>query len=79
MGMYGITDFCAIINPPQASILAIGSIEECARVENGVISAGKKMGLVLSADHRVVDGAEAAQFLKTIQKFLENPSLLLVN
>lgn len=78
MGMYGISDFCAIINPPQSCILAVGGIEECVRVKNGVISAGRKMGLVLSADHRVVDGAESAQFIKTIQKFLENPSLLLV-
>jgi pyruvate dehydrogenase E2 component (dihydrolipoamide acetyltransferase) len=78
MGMYGITDFCAIINPPQSCILAIGGIEECVRVKNGVISTGKKMGLVLSADHRVVDGAESAQFIKTVQKFLENPSLILV-
>ncbi len=78
MGMYGITDFCAIINPPQACILAVGGIEECARVKNGVVSAGKRMNLVLSADHRVVDGAEAAKFIKTVQKYLENPSLLLI-
>lgn len=78
MGMFGVSDFCAIINPPQSCILAIGGIEECARVKNGVVAAGKKMGLVLSADHRVVDGAQAAQFIKTVQKFLENPSLLLV-
>jgi pyruvate dehydrogenase E2 component (dihydrolipoamide acetyltransferase) len=78
MGMYGVTDFCAIINPPQSCILAVGGIEECVWVRNGVISPGKKLGLVLSADHRVVDGAAAAQFLKTLQKLLENPALLLV-
>ena len=69
MGMFGVTDFCAIINPPQSCILAIGGIEEVPMVKNGQIVAGKKMGLVLSADHRVVDGAEAAKFLKSVQKF----------
>ncbi len=78
MGMYGITDFCAIINPPQSLILAVGGIEECPRIKNGAVVAGKKMNLVLSADHRVVDGAEAAKFLKSVQKYLENPALLLV-
>jgi pyruvate dehydrogenase E2 component (dihydrolipoamide acetyltransferase) len=78
LGMFGISDFAAIINPPQAAILAIGGIEECARVKNGVISAGKKMNLVLSVDHRVVDGAEAAKFIKTVQKYLESPAILLV-
>ncbi len=78
MGMYGITDFCAIINPPQAAILAVGGIQECVRVKNGQITAGKKMDLTLSSDHRVIDGAEAAKFLKSVQKYLENPSLLLI-
>lgn len=77
MGMYGISDFCAIINPPQAAILAVGGIEDCPCVKNGQIVVGKKMHLVVSADHRVIDGAEAAKFLKTIQKYLENPALLL--
>lgn len=78
MGMYGVTDFCAIINPPQAAILAVGGIEDGARVKNGHVVAGKKMHLVLSVDHRVIDGAEAAKCLKSIQKYLENPALLLV-
>ena len=78
MGMFGVTDFAAIINPPQSCILAIGGIEECPRVKNGVVVAGKQMSLVLSADHRVVDGAEAAKFIKTVQKYLENPGLLLL-
>lgn len=77
MGMYGVTDFCAIINPPQAAILAVGGIEECARVKNGQVVVGKKMHLVVSADHRAIDGADAAKFLKTVQKYLENPALLL--
>lgn len=78
MGMFGVTDFAAIINPPQAAILAIGGIEECPRVKNGQVVVGKRMNVILSADHRVLDGAEAAKFIKTVQKYLENPSLLLV-
>ncbi len=78
MGMLGVTDFAAIINPPQAAILAIGGIEECARVKNGTVIAGKRMNVILSADHRVLDGAEAAKFIKSVQKYLENPVLLLV-
>lgn len=78
MGMYGVSDFCAIINPPQAAILAVGGIEECARVKNGQVIAGKKMHLVVSVDHRALDGADAAKWIKTVQKYLENPSLLLV-
>jgi pyruvate dehydrogenase E2 component (dihydrolipoamide acetyltransferase) len=78
MGMFGITDFCAIINPPQSCILAVGGIEEVPRVKNGQVVVGKKLSLVLSADHRVVDGAEAAKFLKTLQRYLENPALLMV-
>lgn len=78
MGMYGVTDFAAIINPPQAAILAIGGIEECPCVKNGAVVVGKRLNLVLSADHRVLDGAEAAKFIKSVQKYLENPSLLLI-
>ncbi len=78
MGMYGVTDFAAIINPPQAAILAVGGIEECPRVKGGEVIVGKKLSLILSADHRVLDGAESAKFIKTIQKYLENPSLLLI-
>lgn len=78
MGMYGISNFCAIINPPQAAILAVGGIEDCARIKNGQVVPGKKMNLTVSADHRVIDGADAAKWLKTVQKYLENPTLLLI-
>lgn len=78
LGMFGVTDFAAIINPPQSCILAVGGIEDAPCVKNGVVVAGKRMNLVLSADHRSVDGAEAAQFLKAVQKYLESPALLLV-
>lgn len=78
LGMYGITDFQAIINPPQAAILAISSILDLPVVKNGTVVPGKVLNLTLSADHRVVDGVAAAQFLKTLQKYLENPAALLV-
>jgi len=78
LGMYGISEFVAIINPPQAAILAVGGIEERAVVKDGHLIPGKTMKLTLSADHRVLDGADAAKFLKTLQKYLESPSLLLL-
>lgn len=78
LGMFGISEFSAIINPPQAAILAVAGIEEKPVVETSNIIVGKVMKLTLSADHRVLDGAEGAQFLKTLQKWLESPSLLLL-
>lgn len=78
LGMFGVSDFVAVINPPQSAILAVAGIEDCVRFKNGAAVAGKKMNLTLSADHRVVDGSDAAKFIKTLQKFLENPSLLIV-
>ena len=78
LGMFGITEFAAIINPPQAAILAVGGIEERAVVKEGKVIAGKTLILTLSADHRVIDGALAATFLKTLQKILENPAALLL-
>jgi pyruvate dehydrogenase E2 component (dihydrolipoamide acetyltransferase) len=78
LGMYGVSEFTAIINPPQAAILAIGGIEEKPVVEQGKIVVGKVMRLTLSADHRVIDGATGAQFLKSLQKLLENPAVLLI-
>ena len=78
LGMYGISAFAAIINPPQAAILSVGGIEDRAVVKEGQIVPGKVMTLMLSADHRVLDGAEGAQFLKSLQKLLENPSVLLI-
>jgi pyruvate dehydrogenase E2 component (dihydrolipoamide acetyltransferase) len=78
LGMFGISEFVAIINPPQAAILAIGGIEDKPIVKEGSVVPGKTMKLTLSADHRVLDGTDAAKFLKTVQKFLENPSLLIL-
>lgn len=78
LGMYGITEFQAIINPPQSCILAVGGIEDRAVVEDGRIVPGKTMNISLSVDHRVVDGALGAQFIKAIQHYLENPASLLL-
>ncbi len=78
LGMYGVSDFSAIINPPQAAILAVGAIQDKPVVDGERIIAGKVMSLTLSVDHRVIDGAVAALFLKAIQRFLEHPAALLL-
>ncbi|SCC90193.1 Dihydrolipoyllysine-residue acetyltransferase component of pyruvate dehydrogenase complex [Chlamydiales bacterium SCGC AG-110-P3] len=78
LGMYGITKFSAIINPPQGAILAVGGISDVAAVKDGAIVPGKRMTCTLSADHRVIDGSAAAEFLCSLKGFLENPGLLLV-
>jgi pyruvate dehydrogenase E2 component (dihydrolipoamide acetyltransferase) len=79
LGMYGIDYFAAIINPPQAAILAVGGVLEKPIVKNGFVVPGKVLTLTLSLDHRVLDGAIGAQFLKTLQKLLEHPSCLLIH
>jgi pyruvate dehydrogenase E2 component (dihydrolipoamide acetyltransferase) len=73
LGMFDVGEFIAIINPPQAAILAIGSIKDVPVVEDGEIVAGKRMNITLSADHRVTDGAEVARYLQTVKRYLENP------
>lgn len=79
LGAYGIDQFSAIINPPQAMILAIGAIRDTPIVDSkGAVVAGKRMWLGLSGDHRVVDGAIAAMFLAEMKKLLENPALMLL-
>ncbi len=76
LGMFDVDDFTAIINPPEAAILAVGSIAEKPVVEGGEIRIGKRMRITLSSDHRVVDGALAAQFMQTLKKILESPAAL---
>ncbi len=78
LGMFGIEEFTAIINPPDACILAVGSIIEKAVVRNGELAVGNMMKMTLSCDHRVVDGATGAKFLKTLKEILEDPIRLLV-
>ena len=79
LGAFGIDQFAAIINPPQAAIVAIGSIRSTPVVsDKGEIVVGRRMWVGLSGDHRVVDGAVAATFLAEMRKLLENPALMLV-
>lgn len=78
LGAYGIDQFCAIINPPQAAILAVGSIVKKPVVEGDSIAIGQRMNITLSGDHRVVDGAVAATYLAELKKLLENPALMLL-
>lgn len=77
LGMFGIDEFTAIINPPDSCIMAVGGIEETPVVKDGQIVPGNVMKVTLSCDHRVVDGASGAKFLKTFKKLMENPVLLL--
>ena len=78
LGMYDVEDFIAIINPPEAAILAISSAREVPVVDNGQIKPGWRMKATISVDHRVSDGAEAAQFMQKLAEFLENPVRMLV-
>jgi len=78
LGMFGVRDFIAVINPPQAAILAIGGIQEKPVIKEGQIVAGKTISMTLSADHRVMDGVDSARFFGTLKNLIENPSLLLV-
>ncbi|HMB91956.1 MAG TPA: dihydrolipoamide acetyltransferase family protein, partial [Rhodothermales bacterium] len=78
LGMFGIEEFTAIINPPNACILAIGAIREVPVVKDGEVVPGKRMKVTLSCDHRVVDGATGAQFLQTVKQYLEEPLSLLL-
>ncbi|MEZ4740546.1 MAG: dihydrolipoamide acetyltransferase family protein [Flavobacteriales bacterium] len=77
LGMFGIDEFTAIINPPDACIMAIGGIIEKAVVKNGAIVPGHTMKVTLSCDHRVVDGVTGAEFLNTFKAYMEEPALLL--
>ncbi|MCB1180997.1 MAG: pyruvate dehydrogenase complex dihydrolipoamide acetyltransferase [Chlamydiia bacterium] len=78
LGMYGVDEFLAVINPPQAAILAVGKIKETPMVSEGKVVVGKQLTLTLSADHRVIDGTPAAEFLQTLQLLLENPATLVM-
>jgi len=78
LGMYGIVEFVAIINPPQAAILAVGSVRAVPVVVEGSFSVGQCLRVTLSCDHRVIDGAQGAQFLATLRETLENPFRLLL-
>ncbi len=78
LGMFGIDEFTAIINPPDACILAVGAIQQIPVVKDGQIKIGNIMKVTLSCDHRVVDGATGSAFLQTLKRLLEEPLLMLV-
>lgn len=78
LGMFGIDNFTAIINPPDSCILAVGGIQQIPVVKNNQVVPGNVMTLTLSCDHRVVDGATGAEFLQTLKAYLENPVTMLV-
>jgi len=77
LGMFGITDFTSIINPPNSAILSVGAIVEKPVVKDGKIAVGHTMKLTMACDHRTVDGAAGAQFLQTLKTYIENPVLML--
>lgn len=77
LGMFGIEEFTAIINPPDSCIMAIGGIRQEPVVKDGEIKVGNRMKVTMSCDHRVVDGASGAQFLNTFKNYIENPIVLL--
>lgn len=78
LGMFDVEHFIAIINPPEAAILAVGSVREVAVVKDGVVQPGLRMKATISVDHRVSDGAEAAQFLQALALYLEEPLRLML-
>ncbi len=78
LGMFDVEEFVAIINPPEAAILAIGSVKKTPVVKDGTIQVGQMLKTTLSADHRITDGAEGARFLQSLEDFLESPLRLLV-
>jgi len=76
LGMFGVTSFSAVINPPQAAILAVGSIEEAAVARDGEVVAGRRMSVNLACDHRILYGADGARFLARIRDLLQEPVFL---
>jgi pyruvate dehydrogenase E2 component (dihydrolipoamide acetyltransferase) len=78
LGMFGIHQFNAIVNPPESSILAVGAMEDRPVVDNGAIVPGKVMTITMSADHRIIDGAVGAAYLQDLKKALEDPLMMLL-
>ena len=78
LGMFGVKDFAAVINPPQGAILAVGAGEQRPVVKDGALAIATVMTCTLSVDHRVVDGAIGAQFMATFKKLIEDPLTMLL-
>jgi pyruvate dehydrogenase E2 component (dihydrolipoamide acetyltransferase) len=79
LGMFEVDSFSAVINPPQAAILAVGSVKQRPIVRDGALAVGHTMALTLSCDHRVIDGARGGRFLAEVKRRLENPASLLLS
>jgi pyruvate dehydrogenase E2 component (dihydrolipoamide acetyltransferase) len=77
LGMFGIEQFIAVLNPPQVAILAVGSIEDRATAVDGELAIVPTMTMTLTCDHRAIDGSEGAEFLRTVKAFVEEPALAL--
>ncbi len=77
LGMFGIDEFTAVINPPEAAILAVGAVNDKVVVENGEMVVRSRMRVTLSCDHRVIDGATGAEFLQTLRSYLEDPLMMI--
>jgi len=73
LGMFRVDDFAAIITPPEAAVLAVGRITEAAMIRDGAVVVGRRLRITLSADHRVIDGVIAAQYLDAVAARLEDP------
>jgi pyruvate dehydrogenase E2 component (dihydrolipoamide acetyltransferase) len=78
LGMYDVENFVAIVNPPEAAILAVGAAREVPVVENGIVKTGWRMKATVSVDHRVSDGAEAAKYMQALAVYLEEPVRLIL-
>jgi pyruvate dehydrogenase E2 component (dihydrolipoamide acetyltransferase) len=78
LGMFGIHEFTAIINPPEAGILAVGGIEEMPVVVDGQVVVRPRVRVTMSCDHRVIDGAQGSRFLQTLKSMLEEPTAIVV-
>jgi pyruvate dehydrogenase E2 component (dihydrolipoamide acetyltransferase) len=78
LGMFGIREFTAVINPPQAAILAVGAGEQRAVVRDGILKTATMMTVTMSCDHRVIDGATGARFLQAFKGFIEEPAAMLL-
>jgi pyruvate dehydrogenase E2 component (dihydrolipoamide acetyltransferase) len=78
LGMFGVEHFTAIINPPNSAILAVGAAVERPVVRDGELTVGHEMTATISSDHRVIDGAMAAEYMRTLKGFIENPATLMV-
>ena len=77
LGMFGVEEFSAIINPPESAILAIGAVRDAAVVRDGAVRPGRVMTVTLSSDHRIIDGVAAAKFMARLKELLANPEATL--